>query len=118
MVTERGRDMENDTAPDTAWGTDGGREVEEADDPKVLRWAQLFQPLIPVLDVMLNCDYQLSPSGYGDGHDHGNGDGTDQYRSNVHRKGDGTGNALTHRSKNGNGSSLVMRDGSGTVIRQ
>ena len=87
-------------------------------DTKVLRWARVFQPLIPVLDVLRNDGARVGPINYGDGHAHGDGDGGDQYRGRLHREGDGIGSGDNHRSKKGNGSSLVMRNGSGTVIRK
>ncbi len=85
---------------------------------KVLPWVRLIHTMIPVLDVMINCEGGVSQYLYGDGYHHGNGDGEDQYRDSIHRKGDGTGNANNLRSKSGNGYSLVPWDGSGTVTRQ
>jgi hypothetical protein len=108
----RAEDMEGTRVTTVATG-------HHAVEAKVLRWARVFQPLIPVLDVLRNngSGRGVGAINYGDGYDHGDGDGRNQHRGRLHREGDGIGNGDNHRSRKGNGSSLVNKDGNGTVIR-
>ena len=46
-----------------------------ARDLKVLRWAQLFQPLLLVGTQLRGDDILLKGLGFGDGHSYGNGRG-------------------------------------------
>lgn len=88
-----------------------------AEDTKVLRWAQLFQPMILVVDRVRNSTEILEQRHYGDGDIYGNGDGRELGRGNLHRKGGGTGNGGDFKSVTGGGSSMVMRDGNGATTR-
>jgi hypothetical protein len=73
--------------------------------------------MILVLDDLRNSGVRLGHSPYGDGHDHGNGGGDSQYRGMLDKKGGGFGTGDNFRTVGGDGSSLVQRDGGGTVIR-
>lgn len=87
------------------------------DAAKVLRWARVIQPMILVFDTLRNSGVTVGHFQYGDGYDHGNGDGQELFKGRLHRKGGGIGTGDYFRNTSGNGSSLVQKNGNGTVHR-
>jgi hypothetical protein len=61
-------------------------------DAKVLRWARVIQPLIPVkTQLRVDAKYIVGPNGHGYGYEYGNneGNGNSKERGGFFQRGDG-----------------------------
>ena len=86
-------------------------------DAKILRWARVIQPLIPVQDHLRGIEIASTgiSNSYGDGDDYGNGDGASRAQGLLHEQGMGYGDGFWTGDGNGGGKSNVRPSGNGHV---